>query len=103
MRVDQLERPAAVVDPALVDLTVLVDVVVQHQVLLGEGLLVYHDVLRFYRHELTIASLAHPDKPPASHLCSPQRVTSVTKRRRRSKYGPPPTHTRPLWSAPWTM
>src|SRR2546425_9513934 len=55
MRVDQLERPAAVIKPALVDLTVLVDVVIQHQVLLGKGLLVYHDILRFYRHLLALA------------------------------------------------
>src|SRR5713226_114298 len=55
MRVDELERPAAVIKPALVDLTVLVDVVIQHQVLLGKGLLVYHDILRFYRHLLALA------------------------------------------------
>ena len=50
MGVDQLERPPAVIEAAFVDLAALVDVVVQHQVLLGESLLVHHDVLRFYGH-----------------------------------------------------
>src|SRR3989442_5447088 len=55
MRVDKLDGPAVVIKPALVDLRVLVDVVIEHEVLLGKGLLVYHDILRFYRHLLALA------------------------------------------------
>ena len=45
MRVDQLERPAAVVDLATVHRAILVDVVVQRELLLDERLPFHQNVL----------------------------------------------------------
>src|SRR3989442_11907013 len=67
-----------------------------------------HDVLRFYRHLLALlASLLllrlEQVAAPQTSIVQPHPMTSFTNRRRRSKYGAPPIHTRSLWSAPWTM
>jgi hypothetical protein len=50
VRVEEFILPAAVVEVAVVDLAVLIDVIVQRQIRLAEGLSVNHNIVRFEPH-----------------------------------------------------